>query len=80
MGFYKNLEIEIDEMIEREIEEERESRYDVDLEGERDEGLSIAEQLYIVCDPELEYCACEGTGWVPFNNDEDEKCLYHLPK
>lgn len=77
MGFYKNLEIEIDEAIERAIEEERESRYEKDLEGEGDADLSLPDLLYILCDPIVEYCACEGTGFVPMNNDEDAKCLYH---
>jgi len=72
---YMDLEMEIDGVVERELEEERERRF-LDTS---DENLTKGEQVYLLCDPDVEYCACEGTGWVPFNNDEDEKCLYHGP-
>ena len=25
----------------------------------------------------VDRCACEGSGWIPINNDEDAPCPYH---
>jgi len=30
-----------------------------------------------VCDEDVNVCACEGTGMVPMNNDEDVPCPFH---
>jgi len=28
-------------------------------------------------DPDIDLCACGGTGYILINNDEDAKCPYH---